>query len=162
MAELDSYIDIRRLLPGFEQNICPTSGDKEWMKPGKYGPVCWYHGDYMRRVIEVPCPECDTRMVGDGDVWECRQCGTTRERDTETLVDRLSTNAHFTRGMAGVLMGECPVCGSDSGVNGDPDGALECQDCNGFYAGRYSDQWYAYAHWMQDEMDVRVHTEDAL
>lgn len=162
MSEPVEYVDVRELIPGYDRHVCPTSGEVEWFKPTDNGPICWDHRDYLRRQIEVPCPVCDTRMVGDGEAWVCHHCGTERERDKEGLIDRLSTDVHATRGMAGVLMGECPICGSDTGVNGDPDGCLICQDCVDFYAGRFSDEWYAYAHWMRGEMDVRINEDNAL
>ena len=53
-------------------------------------------------------------------------------------------------GKPGVLRGECPVCGEEAGVMGDPDGALVCESCGEFYAYQYSDEWYAYAEWVAD------------
>jgi len=165
----DRYVDARELLPEYETRLCPQSGEKEWTKPTDYehsdhGPVCVEHSTYLNRTLEVPCPECGTRMLAPGqeDVWDCACCDNTTERPTETLVDRLSTDSHHQRGMAGVLMGECPVCGADRSVNGDPDGDLYCDECGDFHANRFGAKWYAYAHWLNDEMNVRVNREGAL
>lgn len=168
-AQVGQYIDARELLPEYERRLCPRSGEEEWTKPTNYkhsdhGPVCEPHSSYINETLEVPCPECGTRMLAPGheDVWECSVCNLSIDRPTEKLVDRLTTDSHFQRGMAGVLMGECPVCGEENSVNGNPDGDLVCDECHDFYAGRFSAKWYAYAHWMAGEMDVRVNREGAI
>jgi ribosomal protein L37AE/L43A len=165
----DRYVDARTLLRDYKLRVCPQSGEKEWTKPTAsehtdYGPVCIEHGTYVNQTLEVPCPECGTRMLAPNnkDVWECSYCDTTIERPTDTLVDRLSTDSHSQRGMAGLLMGRCPVCGAERAVNGDPDGDLYCDECQDFHANRFSATWYAYAHWLHDEMNVRVNREGAI
>lgn len=168
---VNDYDDVRELLPEYERRLCPRSGEMEWTKPTDYdhsdhGPVCERHGTYLRKTLEVPCPECGTRMLApttpeDGTVWECAVCDIRIDRPADELTDRLSSDTFPVRGKPGVMWGECPVCGGEDTVNGGPDGELECEECH-FYAGQYSDQWFAYAHWMNDEMDVRVNTERAL
>jgi len=141
----DRYVDARQLLTDYELRVCPQSGKHEWTKPTASTPrdngrICIAHRTYLNHTLEVPCPDCGTRMLAphDTDVWECRYCDTTIDRPTETLVDRLSTDSHFQRGMAGVLMGNCPMCGEERGVNGDPDGDLYCDECGRFHATRFT------------------------
>jgi ribosomal protein L37AE/L43A len=168
-SNTDRYVDARTLLRDYELRVCPQSGEKEWTKPTPYTPpdngrICLEHRTYLNHTLEVPCPDCETRMLAprDTDVWECRYCDTTIERPTDTLVDRLSTASHFQRGMAGRLNDNCPMCGEERSVNGDPDGDLYCDECGDFHAHRFSAKWYAYAHWLHDEMSVRVNREGAI
>jgi len=168
---VNQYVDVRELLPEYERRLCPQSGEIEWTKPTNYdhsdhGPTCERHGTYIRKTLEVPCPECGTRMTAptkpdEGKVWYCAVCDLTLDRPTEKLTERLSSDAFAFPGKPGVMQGECPVCGGENTVNGGPDGELECKECH-FYAGQYSDKWFAYAHWMAGEMNVRVNKEGAL
>lgn len=100
-------------------------------------------------VLEVPCPTCGARMDENGHEWLCPICASTRDLSREWHIDRLTDDAYPDgSGKPGVLMGECPVCGDESGVNGGPDGALECSECADFYAGRFSSEWFAYSDWL--------------
>lgn len=166
---INQYVDARELLPDYERRLCPDCGSVQWTKPTNYdhsdhGPVCENCHSYIRETLEVPCPECDNRMRAPGheDIWDCAVCDKTFDRPKETLIDRLSGRSHVARGMPGACFnGECPVCGEND-VKGDPDGDLYCDHCRNFHAGQYSAKWYAYAHWMKGERDVRVNTEGAV
>jgi len=148
MPALEDYVDVRDFLPGFERRVCPDCGGSHYFQHHTTG-----HGDYWRclncrkryeHVIEVVCPACDTRMVTDDDHWRCRRCGDTREFDRGGLIAEMT--GHYAA--AGHDCGRwttCPVCHAGRSVMCDPDGARFCDECGDFYAGRFSDEWFAYA-----------------
>lgn len=164
MTELQAYTDARELVSGFEKHLCPHCGVIRWFKhqENDYERDYWYCqtcGNWLRDQLEYPCPECDTRMILDGWHFECRneRCShTTTAINRENLVDRLSCGDYMVDGMPGIRVGDCPICGEEHSVNGGPDGELECRDNNDFYAGRYSDQWFCYAIWMDEPETIRV------
>lgn len=159
------YIDVRRELADYERKICPECGTEEWFKQLEKKRWrtdqwnCENCGSYYEDLLEYPCPECDIRMVLDGPTFMCRNedCPVVDiDIDREGLIDRLSSDDYMVRGMPGVWVGECPVCNEDGAINGGPDGELECRENNDFYAGRYSDVWFCYAIWLEDEDKIRV------
>jgi len=168
MSGLENYTDARELLDEYLQAPCPECGTIKWFKetetttePRTYR-YCESCSTILKHVLEYPCPECGIRMVREKGHFYCKDQDCTFDRisiDTDELVDRLSGNDHFVRGMPGVLMGECPVCHDSSSVNGGPDGGLECSECTGFYAGQYSDQWLCYAIWMETPGKIRVRAD---
>lgn len=165
MSSVDDYIDARTLLDDYQQMLCPevTCGQERWFKYRQHRYerntwVCESCGKRRHHVLEYPCPECDVRLDIAGQSAFCHNpdCEVDEiEFPKSELIDRLSAE-HDARGMPRALMGLCPVCGADHSVNGDPDGALVCRECDDFYAGRYSDSWYCYAIWMQEPDKIRV------
>jgi len=169
MTELADYTDARELIPEFEQHRCPYCGTMEWFKQteSRHDPrdywYCQSCSNTLMDYLEYPCPECDIRMIRVQERFECRNetCGFDHETyEMDTLIDRLSSNDYAVRGKPGVLMGKCPLCHDSHGINGGPDGELECSNCNGFYAAQYSDTWYCYAIWMKEPDTIRVRTFD--
>lgn len=164
MSELDEYTDARELTDDHKEILCAACGIERWFQLYTYRSErdrwrCETCNEQWRSILEYPCPDCDTRMcLEDGDFQcnnqACENDGV--EIDTDELIDRLSGDDHFVQGMPGVMMGNCPVCGDSSSVNGGPDGELECRECPDFYAGRYSDEWYCYAIWMENPDIIRV------
>ena len=162
----DGYVDARELLDGFDRRMCPQCGTEEWLKHLEKKRWrtdqwnCQSCGSYYEDALEYACPKCDIRMAVDGDEFVCHnvECPVAGvEFDKEAVLGRLASDAYPKRAhKPGVLMGKCPLCGDSSGVNGGPDGELECDECNDFYAGQYSDAWYCYGIWMRDRDRIRV------
>lgn len=124
---------------------CGGTGELTTLESATFDGV-WAH---TPAAVEVPCPTCGARMDEDGHDWRCPICGDTRDLNPEWYIERLTDDAYPDgSGKAGVLMGECPACGAERGVNGGPDGELECDECHGFYAPRFSSEWFAYADWL--------------
>lgn len=166
MSELEDYVDARDLLDDYQRMLCPEAecGQERWFRLRKHQHerdwwVCEACASRRNHVLEYPCPECDVRLDIAGPMAFCQNPACAFDEmdfPKSKLIDRLSEK-HDTRGMPRTLMGTCPVCGENYGVNGDPDGALICRECDDFYAGRYSDSWYCYAIWMQEPEQIRVH-----
>lgn len=120
-------------------------------------------GAHMPAILEIPCPTCGARMDAEGEQWTCPICASTRPLPREGYISRITDSAYPEgSGKPGVFMGECPACGSLSSVNGDPDGALECNDCGDFYAGRFSTEWFAYVDWVYGGAAVVNERSEAL
>lgn len=161
---MTDYTDARTLSADHERHLCPECGVGRWFKhhDPRYDRAHWTCercSAWLKRTLEYPCPECDVRMVRDGDAFVCRvrDCHYDEDWiDRDALIDRLSSDAFMVRGMPGVMAGDCPVCGADNGIDGGPDGELECSECHDFYAGRYSGQWFCYAIWLRDADRIRV------
>jgi len=163
---MTDYTDARKLHPDYEQRICPECGTTEWFKhleKDRWATDQWNCqtcGSYYEDVLEYPCPACDIRMVRDGNYFECQDSGCEFDAvkiDVEKLLKRLSSDSYPDLAhKPGVLMGECPLCGTKDSVNGGPDGELECDECENFYAGQYQDSWYCYAIWMDNRNEIRV------
>jgi len=165
MTTVDDYIDVRSQLDDYKQVLCPECGVKQWFRHHNpsYGNENWRCekcGERETKSLEYPCPECDTRMQLDGDAFVChnKDCETvTVAFDQELVLDRLSSDTFPKRAhKPGVLMGKCPLCGESNSVNGGPDGELTCDECDDFYAGQYSDEWYCYGIWMRNKDTIRV------
>jgi hypothetical protein len=165
MSELDQYVDARSLLHDYRRAVCPSAecGVDRWFRysdPPYDDPywVCETCGEHEHDTLELPCPECNTRLDIAGPEAFCNveSCSyDSRSIPKSELIDRLSGEFE-ARGMARGLMGECPVCGERMSVSGDPDGTLQCSECENFYAGRFSDTWYCYAIWMNTPECIRV------
>lgn len=161
--DVDDYTDARTLLPEYEQHRCPDCGTIKWFnysEPPYDRPYwrCESCSTRLHETLEYPCPECDVRLAFDDELAVCNNAVCENdgvEIDKSGLIDQLSAERD-TRGMPRALLGDCPVCGADHSVNGGPDGELVCRECDGFYAGRYSDEWYCYAIWMCDPVQIRV------
>jgi len=166
MTQLDDYTDVRELHEDYEQRICPECGTQEWFKHFERKRWrtdqwnCQNCGSYYEDVLEHPCPSCDIRMVVNDNCFVCRNenCEWDRSQfDRQMALDRLSSNDYPKHAhKPGVLMGECPLCGNSTSVNGGPDGELKCDECGDFHAGQYQDSWFCYSIWMQRPGIIRV------
>lgn len=156
---VDDYVDVRSLLADYRRGLCPYCGIERWLK--RWDDTEWRCQSCGRRkthVLEMPCPDCGTRMLEDGDEWRCRVCETTRPLPRSELVDALTgTGYPEGSGKPGVLFGPCPCCDSEDDVNG-VGGDLECRACGEFYAGQFMVEWFAYAVWMQGDDRIRLGT----
>lgn len=161
-VSVSEYVHVFELLPDYQRRDCPDCGEEQWFRETEYGPQCIDCRAYLRKTVEVVCPDCDTRMVTDAGEWVCNLCGATRDFPRDELIDRLSdTDAYAVRGMPGELREECPICGAEE-TCGDSDGTILCRECSDLYLGQYMDQWFAYAHWLAGEHETRVHEEGAI
>lgn len=160
-----NYIDLRDKHPDYKQQICPNCGVERWFKHSDRGHWvtdqwnCQFCGKYLEATLEYPCPECDIRMVLDGWRFKCRNetCGfNDKSINREELINRLSSDDFTVNGMPGIWAGDCPICEAEHGIDGGPDGELECSECHEFYAGQYSGEWFCYAIWLDNPDTIRV------
>lgn len=163
----DDYNDIREHLEGYEVRICPDCGSVSWFKhleEKRWRTDQWNCsncGSYYEDILEYPCPDCNLRMVYEDGQFVCNSVLCTRDGPVdvnhEALLNRLTSRDYPEMAhKPGVLLGECPICGDKTSVNGGPDGGLECGECGDFYAGQYSDPWYCYAIWINSPGEIRV------
>lgn len=153
------YVDVRELTPGFERDVCANCGDERWFKYIELDrdPDYWLCTDCRRNredPVEYPCPDCDARMHMGSNGWECHVCGREVDADKDALIERL-TAEYESPGMARSMYLECPVC-TDTSIMCDPDGTLICEECDRFYAGRFTDEWFAYSVWMKSPYATRI------
>ena len=168
---VDDYVDVRDIHPDFKRDTCYRCGEERVFKRGKYDyEMVWNCQTCNRRQnhrIEIPCWECGSPLRQLSKGTECAVCGYENRLDKDAIINRLSSDMFAFRGKPGVLMGECPFCGDETSVNGGPDGELVCDndpthDFTGrtcFYAGQYSDEWFAYGQWLLRKDRVDVHSD---
>lgn len=153
------YVDVRSLLPDYHRDVCPDCGQPRWFQErdwdGQPAWVCRECSNPKHQPLEIPCPDCETRMVGEGDAWVCRVCETRVERDREALIDRL-TGTYEVPGYDRGAFGPCPLCETRHAVRCGPDGERTCDECDELYLARFSDDWFAYAVWLESPESVRV------
>jgi len=161
MTTLSDYLDIGELHPDYRRDPCPDCGEERWFKHlDRDGWVtsqwnCQTCGAYLHEVLEYPCPDCGTRMDVDGGKFVCAVCDHAYPFPKAKILRRLSSDSYPERAhKPGVMAAECPLC-EDGRVNGDPDGAVVCSECD-FYAGQYMTPWYCYGLWLEDPERVRV------
>jgi len=156
MNTLKDYTDLRELAHGYTQQICANCGTETWFQLFDEDWRCTECHREPTYVLEYPCPECGTRLEYERG-FQCNYCGAEPEfqKEQSEYITTLS-DGEYRKGYPGVLMGECPICGDETSVNGGPDGELMCNECNDFYAGQYSTLWYTYAHWLEWPSDIEV------
>lgn len=145
----ESPLGLERAFSVKECPRCDGSGQIQTYNPARFDGI-WAH---TPAAVEVPCLTCGARMDADDNSceWVCPICGDTRGHSPGWHVERLTDDAYPEgSGKPGVHMGECPVCGDGSSVNGTPDGDLECDECGEFFAAQFTSEWYAYSNWETD------------
>jgi len=161
MTDLSDYHDAREGHPDFARHTCPTCGVGRWFK--RLDKTHWRTeqwncracGSYLHDVLELPCPDCGTRMQTDGGQFRCAACDAAVSFPKAKILNRFSGIGFPDRvHKPGSLGGDCPLC-DDGRVNGGPDGELTCSGCD-FYAGQYSSAWYCYGIWLESPAEVRV------
>lgn len=164
---MSEYVDLRHSIDGYKQELCPACGVERWFKhldretwaTDQWN--CQTCGTYLEQTLELPCPECHTRMVMDDSHttvrFRCRvnhDHPTIDEYDRGELIDQM-TAEYEAAGYAYGRFEMCPVCNERSILNG-PDGERSCDECGQFYAGRFMEQWFLYAIWKNEPQRIRV------